>query len=115
MNSIEEKAQNLLFLEESNSEQLREVLSDLLDEFQALQEHNAEIETDPKRNVALAQALVCFAEWHNSGYKTSMKTREIVGQVLWDEVSTHVQHILGYAPEDVGPASGQLDLFALSA
>lgn len=115
MNPIEEKAQNLLFLEESNSEQLREVLSDLLDEFQSLQEHNAKIETDSKRNVALAEALVRFAEWHNSGYNSSMKTREIVGQVLWDEVSTHVQHILGYAPEDVGPSPDQLDLFAISA
>ena len=111
---LEEKVQKLLAMDEGSPEAIV-ALEELLDAYEALKEEMSKVEADPKKNVALALAVVRFAEWHNSEYNSSAETRSVVGQALWDEVSTHVADILGYAPEDVGPAAGQLDLFALSA
>lgn len=49
----------------------------------------------PTKENELAGSISTFAEWHWGGYDRDQRTKNVVSQQLWSEVSEHVRSITG--------------------
>jgi hypothetical protein len=93
-------------------EELRGIISTLVDLVEDQQDEVDSWRVDPSRNQCLAQAVLAFAEWQTFGYEGDSHTRTVISRSLWHEVSTHVHHILGSCPDLFGADAEGVDASA---